>query len=254
MNIENDNNNNNKIENNNKITIQSKEINNNNNNNMEIDSTNNSNVAFLNNSPKTPTTNFTGASLSFHQQSQQQRPQTPPKIETTDIKIKKEDTVPATPDKNIMSEDENSLDSLLEDSENESQENGSDHTPKKKGRPPTNKKSKKAKSPKKKDSDKSKSNTPTPASNPSIDISTCTTPDEFTKTLYVDLIQEALEKNGGSGSGTEIIDLITSKNENLVPHKKKMAYAVNAILSSKKYKKLFIKNSSQQPTIWILNK
>jgi len=72
--------------------------------------------------------------------------------------------------------------------------------------------------------------------------------------MYVDLIQEAIEKNGGSASGNEIIDLITAKNEALNPHKKKMAYAINAILSSKKYKKLFLKNATQQPTIWVLNK
>jgi hypothetical protein len=73
----------------------------------------------------------------------------------------------------------------------------------------------------------------------------------------VKLIEEALLDLGGKGTGADITDWIGVQYPDLAINKKKLAYTVNAILSSKKYKTFFIKDTvikqGGHRAVWKLN-
>jgi len=73
---------------------------------------------------------------------------------------------------------------------------------------------------------------------------------------YLQLIESAIKGMGGKATGSEITDWIANRHKELGTNKKKLTYTVNAILSSKKYNNLFIKDqmvNNGQRALWKLN-
>jgi len=73
---------------------------------------------------------------------------------------------------------------------------------------------------------------------------------------YLQLIESAIKGMGGKATGSEITDWIANRHKELGTNKKKLTYTVNAILSSKKYNTLFIKDqmvNNGQRALWKLN-
>lgn len=74
-------------------------------------------------------------------------------------------------------------------------------------------------------------------------------------TNYTHLIVEALKNMDGKGTGNDITDWIVEKYKEKEPfnNKKKLTYTVNAVLSSKKYSNLFVKDHVENSrAIWKL--
>lgn len=72
---------------------------------------------------------------------------------------------------------------------------------------------------------------------------------------YANLIVEALKNMEGKGTGNDITDWIVEKYKDKEPfaNKKKLTYTVNAVLSSKKYSNLFVKDHVENSrAIWKL--
>lgn len=70
---------------------------------------------------------------------------------------------------------------------------------------------------------------------------------------YVELIEQAMRGLGGKATGQDITESISQTHQELGHNKKKLGYRVNAVLSSKKYKTIFAKDTTfEGRTVWKL--